>query len=182
MALRRQNWAVRIDVRNLQRQPLFRVEVDPRQLPSVVRPTGQTSPEVFLHWDQALDDQGHLRRCPVCGCREMFARKDFPQVTGFVIVVLAGLAAMVLFGYRQVPWAVGILAAVAGIDATVYLFTGRCLVCYRCRSEFRRLPIGRDQPAWDLAIGEKYRALPTPPGPTTMPEPPPSTPHAGDRP
>lgn len=161
---------MRIDIRNLKREPLFTVEVDDKDPPSAVKPSasalaeprGALPPlpsEVYLEWDSTIDDLGHLRRCPVCGCRELFVRKDFPQVTGFAIIVLAGILSMVLVGFRQVVWAVGILIAVAIIDAAIYLFTGRCLVCYRCRSEFRKLPIRKDHPTWELAVGEKYRDL-----------------------
>jgi hypothetical protein len=73
---------------------------------------------------------------------------------------------MVLLGLQRVLWALAILAAVAVIDALIYLFTGRCLVCYRCRSEFRNLPIRKDHPAWELAVGEKYREVSNEPRPS----------------
>jgi hypothetical protein len=170
---------VRIDLRNLKREPLFTATVDNKDPASVVKPPepsgagaeGGSGQEVYLNWDGALDDRGHLRRCPVCGCRELFTRKDFPQVTGFVIVVAAAVIAMVLFvGFRQVLAGVAILAAVAIVDLLIYFFTGRLLVCYRCRSEFRDVPIGSEQRGWDLATGEKYRDMsveeaPAPPPP-----------------
>ena len=106
---------------------------------------------------QTIDDEMHLRRCPVCGCRELFVRKDFPQVTGFLIVVLAAVLSIVLFGIRAVKWGFAVLGVVALIDAMIFLFAGKCLVCYRCRSEFRGLDIRKDHPGWELAIGEKYR-------------------------
>lgn len=117
--------------------------------------------EVYLDWDRAVDDEGHLRRCPVCGCRELFVRKDFPQVTGFVVVVAAAVVSMVLLGVGEVTAAMAVLAAVVVVDFVVFFFTGKTLVCYRCRSEFRDLPIRRDHAGWDLAVGEKYRRLPT---------------------
>lgn len=162
---------VKIDLRNQQRERLFRVEVDPRDPPSVVKPGDRPgrppsqSPgrDVYLNWDGAFDDQKHLRRCPACGCRELFARKDFPQITGFAIVVAAAVAAMALFGANEVIWGVIVLAMVVLIDAVIYLFAGRCLVCYRCRTEFRGTPIRPDHAAWELATGEKYRHSETEP-------------------
>ena len=53
----------------------------------------------------------------------------------------------------------GLLALVVLIDAIIYFFAGRCLVCYRCRTEFRDTPIRADQPGWELATGEKYRQV-----------------------
>ena len=151
---------MRIDLHNQKHERLFKVEVDLSDPPSVVRPpAGGDQQAVYLSWDQAIDDGRHLRRCPVCGCRELFARKDFHQVTGLVIVIAAAVIAMVLFlGMREVVWGFGVLMAAALIDAIVYLFVGRCLVCYRCRSEFRDLDIPRNHRGWDLSIGEKYRA------------------------
>lgn len=151
---------MRINVNNKQQQRQFRVEVDDRQPPSMVKsPEGDR--EVYLEWEQAFDDRHHLKRCPVCQCRELFVRKDFPQVTGFAIVVLAAVIAMWLFiGAKQVIAGLTVLAAVAVIDAMIFLFAGRLLVCYRCRSEFRNTPIRKEQSGWELATGEKYREVP----------------------
>jgi hypothetical protein len=156
------NAAVRILIRDRQRRRLFEVAIDPEHPPTVVRdPRGEgardDAGEVCLNWDQARDDQGRLRRCPVCGCRELYVRKDFHQVTGLAIVLLAAVVAMVLFGMRQVFTAALVLAGVVLLDVIIYFFSGRCLVCYRCRSEFRDTPIDRHHQPWDLSIGEKYR-------------------------
>lgn len=156
-------------IKDRQRRTLFDVDVDPQHPPTVVRHprpdcANHVPREVCLNWDQALDDQAQLRRCPVCGCRDLYVRKDFHQVTGLAIVLLAAVVAMVLFGMRQVFTAALVLALVVLLDAAIFFFTRRCLVCYRCRSEFRQTPIGRQHRPWDLAIGEKYRL---PPGDTT---------------
>ncbi len=166
---RADNALVRIDLRDPQRQRLFRVEVDPKRPPAVVRreptPAAATpsnhsaASDVYLDWEKAFDDQGFLRKCPVCSCRELFVRKDFPQVTGFLLVVLVAVIAVALFAADQVVLAVGVLIAVALLDCVIYFFTGKCLVCYRCRSEFRQLPIRHSHRGWELATGEKYRQL-----------------------
>ena len=156
----RHNDLVRIDLRNLARKRLFRAKVDPNRPPTVVHgppDSPYAGQEVYLNWDQALGDEAHLRRCPACGCRELFVRKDFPQVTGFVIILMAAVIAIALFAAKQVKWAIALLATIAGLDTLIYFFAGKCLVCYRCRSEFRDLPIRHDHPGWDLAVGEKYR-------------------------
>lgn len=172
-----------IDIRNLDRQRLFSVEVDLNDPPAVVRPNGDErsstpTQEVFMNWDRAVDDEGHLRRCPVCGCRDLFVRKDFPQITGLTIVALATIVSMALFGAGAVIAAWGVLAAMVVLDAVIYAFTGKTLVCYRCRSEFRRLPIAREIKAWDLSVGEKYRRLPTDTARRADPHPAPSEPES----
>lgn len=154
-----------MDIRNLDRQRLFVAEVDLKNPPPVVRSPADSArggpTEVYLTWDRAVDDEGHLRGCPICGCRELFVRKDFPQVTGFVVVALAVVVSIALYGAGQVWASLAVLAAMVLLDFVIFFFTGRTLVCYRCRSEFRDLPIRRDHPGWDLSIGEKYRRLPT---------------------
>ncbi len=123
---------------------------------SAGEPVGRNK-EVFLDWDGAFDDQQHLRRCPACGCRELFVRKDFPQITGLVIVLLAVVMAVALFSSQLDIFGFLLLGAAAVIDAIIYFFVGKCLVCYRCRSEFRDTPIRPDHAGWELATGEKYR-------------------------
>ncbi|MAE63759.1 MAG: hypothetical protein CMJ18_05760 [Phycisphaeraceae bacterium] len=149
---------MRIEIKDFQHKRILSAEVDLDDPPSLVRPVDGGDREVYLHWDQAIDDERHLRRCPVCGCGELFVRKDFPQVTGLLIVVLAAVIALVLFGARQQVWAFTVLGMVALIDTAIFVFAGRCLVCYRCRSEYRDLPIRADHPGWELATGEKYRS------------------------
>ncbi len=151
---------MQIDVRNLQRHRLFTAQVDLDRPPDVIK-SSVVSPSdskgIHLDWDQAIDDHKHLKRCPVCGCGELFVRKDFPQAIGFIIVLLAAVIAMVMFATRQVLWGFLVLGLVTLIDAIIYVFSGRCLVCYRCRSEYRDLQIPRDHPGWELSTGEKYR-------------------------
>ncbi len=151
---------MQIDVRNLQHHRLFTAQVDLDQPPDVIESsvagTGDRT-KIHLDWAQAIDDHNHLKRCPLCGCEELFVRKDFPQAIGFIIVLLAAVIAMIMFATRQVLEGFLVLGLVALIDAIIYLFSGRCLVCYRCRSEYRDLQIPRDHPGWELSTGEKYR-------------------------
>ena len=150
---------MRIDLQNSTGQYLGHVVIDLSQPPSRVATSACELTPVDLNWQQALDGQGGLKRCPVCGCRELFVRKDFPQGLGLVLVIAAGLAATGLFIVGWVIWGWAVLVGLALVDAVVWFVVGRCLVCYRCRSEFRDLAIRRDHCGWDLAIGEKYRVI-----------------------
>lgn len=125
----------------------------------MLEPSGQSGSAVHLDWDGAIDKNQNLQKCPVCGCGELFIRKDFPQRLGLALVMIAAAVALVLFAVNLALWAFGVLGAMTLIDLCVYLLTGRCLVCYRCRSEFRHLPIGPPHRGWDLSTGEKYRQL-----------------------
>ncbi len=141
---------MRIDVHDTSQRFLFREQVQP--------PAEQVR-DVNLQWEGALDDQQRLCRCPVCGCRELFVRKDFPQRLGLGIVIVAAVIAFVLLTLHQAFLAFGVLALPVVIDLLIYGLVGRCAVCYRCRSEFRDTPIAEDVGPWDLGTGEKYRQL-----------------------
>ena len=148
---------MRIDLRNSQRHHLFCVDIDTKDRPPIVKPPHGESGNVYLNWDRTLDDENYLCRCPACECRELFVRKDFSQVTGFIIVAMGAVISVVVFGFGYVWQSLAVLGLIALVDAIIYLFSAQCLVCYRCRSEFRDLPIRKDQATWDLATGEKYR-------------------------
>ncbi len=147
---------MRISVTNLDREPLGTTLVDECERPEHVTLQG-TDRIIDLQWDGALDEHGRLHRCVVCGCREIFKRYDFPQRFGLLLVIAAAIASIVLFARGQALWAMGVLLGAVVIDRIVYVFTKECLVCYRCRSEFRETCIDSSHEPWDLAIGEKYR-------------------------
>ena len=99
-----------------------------------------------------------LTRCPSCGCRDLFIRKDFPQKLGLAIVVVAAVAFLVLAASRQ-KFYLGVIVLIVAmlIDAVLYWFVPRITVCYKCRSEFRDVPTNPEHEGFELAVGEKYR-------------------------
>jgi len=100
-----------------------------------------------------------LSVCPACGCRDLFVRKNFPQKLGLAIVVAAALAFLVLAAWRNTFYlGVWILVAAAAVDLVMYAFVPKITVCYKCRAEFRDVPINPDHHGFELATGEKYRA------------------------
>jgi hypothetical protein len=99
-----------------------------------------------------------LNQCPNCGCRDLFVRKDFPQKLGLSIVIIAAIAFLWLASSRQRFYLGAIVLIVAAVvDAALYWFVPRITVCYRCRGEFRDVPINPDHGGYELAVGEKYR-------------------------
>ena len=99
-----------------------------------------------------------LTTCPECGCRDLFIRKDFPQKTGLLVIVVAGLAFLV-FAARRGTFYLGVwvLLSAAAVDALLYVFVPRVTVCYRCRAEFRGVPLNPAHGQFELAVAEKYR-------------------------
>ncbi len=163
---------MRIDLRDRERRRLFRVVLAPGERPARVSAGGNTAGageggrgakpapglEVGLQWEQAFDAAGHLVRCPACGCRELFVRKDFPQALGLGIVAAGAVGATALFAMERPGWMLAVLVGVPAADAAMSAFAGRLLVCHRCRSEFRGVPIDPQAAGFELATAEKYRS------------------------
>ena len=100
-----------------------------------------------------------LTTCPHCGCRDLFVRKDFPQKTGLAVVVIAGVAFLVLAARRGTFYlGVVVLLAAAVVDAMLFAFVPKVTTCYRCRSDFRGVPLNPDHGPFELAVAEKYRS------------------------
>ncbi len=98
-----------------------------------------------------------IPECLVCGSRDLFLRKDFPQRLGVAIVV-AGFALSCWTWYHY--WLIatfGVLFATALADVILYLVVGVTLVCYRCHAEYRG--VGEDSRVrdFDLEVHERYR-------------------------
>jgi len=98
---------------------------------------------------------GQIDQCAVCGCRELFIRKDFPQRIGLLVVVVFGLAATYFFN-KDVRIAWSILAAAVLVDLAIYAFIGRVTTCYACRAEYRGVEANPHHEGFDLATSEKY--------------------------
>ena len=99
-----------------------------------------------------------LTQCPNCGCKDFFIRKDFPQTLGLSIVVIAAITFLILASSRQHFYlGASVLLIAVLIDAVLYWFVPRITVCYKCRSEFRDVPINPQHEGFELATGEKYR-------------------------
>ena len=96
----------------------------------------------------------YLQQCPKCGCRDLFIRKDFPQKLGLAIVAVAAIAFLVLAASRQ-HFFIGVivLLAAAVLDAALYWFVPRMTVCYKCRREFRDVPVNPKHEGFELAVG-----------------------------
>jgi hypothetical protein len=107
------------------------------------------------------DSASVLTTCPDCGCRDLFVRKDFPQKIGLAIVVVAAVTFVVL-SVRRATMYVGVVVLLAAfvVDAVLYVFVPKVTVCYRCRAEFRGVPVNPEHEGFELAVGEKYRTPP----------------------
>lgn len=102
-----------------------------------------------MRHDQTVD------QCAVCGNRELFNRKDFPQRVGLAVVVIAGLASLYHLG-SNFPLAYAILGAAMVFDFVLYLMIGKVTTCYACRAQYRKLKLNPAHDNFDLPTSEKY--------------------------
>ena len=100
---------------------------------------------------------GKLSACLLCGCRELFSRKDFSQRLGVIIVVIGFLFSTVAWGFHWRFLSYAILFATALIDVVMYLTVGNLLQCYRCHAEYRHLAEFGEHAPFDLATHERFR-------------------------
>ncbi|MBT8485599.1 MAG: hypothetical protein HKO59_10985 [Phycisphaerales bacterium] len=148
---------MRIELRDERRQRIGRIMVDPSLRPTRVSVIdAQDRDEVFLNWDIAMDDAGHLRRCVTCECRDLFVEKAFPQITAFVVVLAFLLAVLGAAGFATTWPMFVVMGVVFFLDVGILLFSRRRLVCYRCRSSYHGLPIARYHRGWDRTTADRY--------------------------
>lgn len=154
---------MQVDLRDAARRRIGRVQIDPAQRPALLRvvprdaaPDAQPQ-DVFLHWDQAVDDAGCLRHCVVCRGR-LYRTRTLPQVTPIVVVLAAAGVLVAAFGLAANPWVYGALVTVLLLDIAVLVFSRTRLVCYRCGSLYDRLRVARYHRAWDPREAESSAA------------------------
>ena len=111
--------------------------------------------EYTLHDTATLVRDRTLRKCACCSGEEMFIRKNFPQLTGLVIVLVAGLIS-VLYLRTNSTLAYGVLVAALLADVVIYYLVGTVTVCYRCRTEYWGVAHDEKHDWFDLATSEKY--------------------------
>jgi len=112
--------------------------------------------EYELHDTASLVPNTTLAKCAMCQGEELFIRKDFPQKTGLVIVVVAAVIS-ILFLKSNPGIAYGVLVAALLVDLLIYYMIGVVTVCYRCRTEHRGQPRNANHDWFDLASSEKYQ-------------------------
>jgi hypothetical protein len=98
-----------------------------------------------------------LSACVLCGCPDLYKRKDFPHGLGLAILTMACLVSFVTYGLYEkwLTWA--ILVGTAVFDGALYLCVGDVVVCYRCGGHYRGLVPGPGHDPFDLGTAERYR-------------------------
>ena len=99
-----------------------------------------------------------LKRCLLCPCEELFARKDFPQRLGLAIVAIGFTLSYIAWVYYYITVAWGVLFATAAIDVALYLLMPEAVVCYRCHAHYRDMDAPKKKyEGFDLVVHERHR-------------------------
>lgn len=107
-----------------------------------------------LHADTG---DGPAATCALCGNRELYKKKDFPQWLGLTILTVACLAFLVLKALYHQWWAWAILIGSAAFDGLLYLWVKDVVVCYRCGAHYRGVSPGPAHLPFELGVAERYR-------------------------
>ncbi len=152
---------MRIELRNLAGKRLGHVQADtgsrPARVPVIPIAARPIRADVFLRWDEAIDDAGSLRKCVVCGCEELYVRKNMPQVTPFIILLAFIGALVAALGLANHPATVALLILLLIVDVATLFLARRYLHCYRCRSTFMGAQIARYMRPWDRGVADRMR-------------------------
>jgi hypothetical protein len=97
------------------------------------------------------------RRCLVCGNRDLWRQKDFPQRLGLVIVAAGAILSSVLWYHHRPVLALGLLMGFALVDMVLFLVMPDVLVCYRCQARHHSAGRTEAHAAFNHELGERYR-------------------------
>ncbi len=86
--------------------------------------------------------------CPQCDCKDFYVEKHFPRVVGLGIVGVAIIASFWTYGLSLIGAAI--------LDGLLFKFVPNQLVCYRCRTVYRDVPIPRQLNGFDRHVAELY--------------------------
>jgi hypothetical protein len=100
---------------------------------------------------------GRLEQCIVCRSRDIYARKDFPQRLGVLIVGLGFAASCVTWAYSLPLWTFAILFATALVDVVLYVIMPAAVVCYHCGAAYRGIANMDRYAGFELDTHERHR-------------------------
>ena len=112
-------------------------------------------------WNRALpadpQQRTHPTACLVCGCRDLWRQKNFPQQLGVAVVLLAFVLSTIAYARYQYLWSLGVLMVAAAIDMLLFALMPDVLVCYRCAARYLKFDPAGETPHFNLETAEKHR-------------------------
>lgn len=95
--------------------------------------------------------------CIVCGCPELYKKKNFPHWLGMAILIVALILSTVTYYWYAKWWTWTFLIGSALIDGGLYLLVGDVVVCYRCQAHYVGSKPNEAHKPFEITIGERFR-------------------------
>lgn len=102
---------------------------------------------------EALDAEGRIAACPVCGCRDIYRQRDFNRKLGLAIIIAGAVgAALIPNPFLKLAS----LVACALVDLAIYMMIPDVVGCYHCQAVCRGYQGTAEVGPYDLNISDKY--------------------------
>ena len=99
-----------------------------------------------------------LPSCAVCGCADLYRKKDFPHTLGMTILLGALVGSTITYWLYDWWWTWAILIGSAAFDGILYLLVKDVVVCHRCDGEHRGVLVDPERHLpFELTTYERYR-------------------------
>ena len=98
--------------------------------------------------DNLIQIDPNFLLCPVCGCKDLYIKKNFNQALGCLIIIIGAVFVPLTYGLS--------LLALALVDFVIYKKISNCLQCYKCKLEFKNAKYRGNFMPFDHHIAEIY--------------------------
>ena len=87
-------------------------------------------------------------KCPACGCKHLYKKKDFNQSLGCLIILIGAIFVPLTYGLS--------LVALFLFDLMLYSRIKDSIECYKCKVEFKDVEVPQNFTNFDHHIAEIY--------------------------
>ena len=87
-------------------------------------------------------------KCPACGCKHLYKKKDFNQTLGCLIILVGAVFVPVTYGLS--------LVVLFLLDLLLYSTIKESIECYKCKTEYKNVVVPKNMMSFDHHIAEIY--------------------------
>ena len=87
-------------------------------------------------------------KCPACGCKHLYKKKDFNQTLGCLIILVGAVFVPLTYGIS--------LVALFLLDLLLYGKIKDSVECYKCKTEYKNIVVPKNVMSFDHHIAEIY--------------------------
>ena len=86
--------------------------------------------------------------CPICGCKDLYRKKDFNQALGCIIILIGAIFVPLTYGIS--------LLLLSLLDFLLYKRVKDSIECYGCKSEYKNIDVPTKIKSFDHHKAELY--------------------------